>query len=55
MKFRITRQKIGRSANMDNVYCVVDATKLNDKAKVLVSPVTRRCVNQQGEATNDFW
>lgn len=31
-------QKIGRSANMDNVYWVVDATKLNDKAKVLVSP-----------------
>ena len=31
-------QKIGRSYNMDHVYWVVDASKLNDKAKVLVSP-----------------
>lgn len=31
-------QKIGRSANMDHVQWVVDASKLNDKAKVLVSP-----------------
>ena len=31
-------QKIGRSQNMDHVYWVVDANKLNDKAKVLVSP-----------------
>ncbi|CAK8987208.1 Hypothetical protein SCF082_LOCUS877 [Durusdinium trenchii] len=31
-------QKIGRSLNMEHVYWVVDASKLNDKAKVLVSP-----------------
>ncbi|CAE7382746.1 unnamed protein product, partial [Symbiodinium pilosum] len=31
-------QKIGRSQNMDHVYWVVDSNKLNDKAKVLVSP-----------------
>ena len=31
-------QKIGRSPNMEHVYWVVDANKLNDKAKVLVSP-----------------
>ena len=31
-------QKIGRSPTMEHVYWVVDANKLNDKAKVLVSP-----------------
>eukprot|EP00913_Durusdinium_trenchii_P017249 g16219.t1 len=40
-------QKIGRSLNMEHVYWVVDASKLNDKAKVLVSPDAWSAVHEE--------
>ena len=37
---QLPRQKVGHTEARDKFFWVVDAAKLNDKAKVLVSPAT---------------